>query len=214
MEERPVADVLEHVIVAHERRHADPGRAFAAHLRQERKAAAGIGQAHRHGVAADAAAGDLAFQQEASSGCAGSRNRIRRRGSTRVCSRGLRRCFDESGRGRRRVRSCGAALARRLARGRFCRDRVRRTAGRAARLAILLPKIAGRAELAIESVAQLHFEEAALLLDHQDRFEALGELARKFRIERERHAELGDADADSSNSLSPMPRSRSACTRS
>ncbi len=64
MEKRPVADVLEHVIVADEGSHADPGGAFAAHLREVRKRAAGIGEAHRHGVAADASAADLAFEQK------------------------------------------------------------------------------------------------------------------------------------------------------
>src|SRR5580704_4412445 len=48
----------------------------------------------------------------------------------------------------------------------------------------------------IESVAQMQFEKTALFFDDQDGIEARGKLAGEFLIERERHAELGDANAE------------------
>src|SRR5262249_37542085 len=61
-------------------------------------------------------------------------------------------------------------------------------------LLILLANDYGALRQVIQDVAELQLEEAALFLHHQDRAQALGEVIPELRLERERHAELGDAN--------------------
>src|SRR5678816_4119145 len=48
----------------------------------------------------------------------------------------------------------------------------------------------------VELFLDLILDELALLLDHQDLFQPLGEAARALRLERPGHGDLVDADAD------------------
>src|SRR5229473_7626845 len=64
MKVRAVTDVLKNVLPFDKWRHADPGSAITTHVRQEGVAAAQVRQARRHAVTADAAAGDLPFEQQ------------------------------------------------------------------------------------------------------------------------------------------------------
>ena len=124
MEQRAVADVLEDVLLVHERRHADPGRAFAAHLRDELHVAARVAQAHRHGVAADSARPPSALPAAASSGYAGTPNRTPRR----AIGSSSRRAWLRHGRARSRAQTERRVSSRAPARS--GPDRVRPVGGK------------------------------------------------------------------------------------
>src|SRR5579862_1370429 len=64
MEVGPVADVLEDMLPLYKRGHADPRRTLAAHVGQERVGMPGVLKLRRHGMTADAAARQLALQQQ------------------------------------------------------------------------------------------------------------------------------------------------------
>ena len=66
----------------------------------------------------------------------------------------------------------------------------------------------------VELLLELVLDELALLLDHEDFLEALGEAPRALRLERPRHRDLVDAQADCAATSSSMPRSSSACSTS
>ena len=64
MEVSAIAQILEDVFALAERRHADPGYAFATHLRGELIAAPGLGHQDSHAMTAGAAAGGLPGQEQ------------------------------------------------------------------------------------------------------------------------------------------------------
>ena len=197
MKECSVADILEHVMVFGERRHADPRRAFAAHVGEVGKAAVGIDQAHAHGVAADAAAGDLAREQQQRSIVRAAGTEIRwARGRGRDLARASRDVVDEMHASRDVF---GGSACRKQAADHF-RDLVGiefargRKQGRAA--GVDLTDDRRPCGHRIQRVAQMQLEEAALFFDHQDGFKTLREFARERGVEREGHAELRDANAE------------------
>ena len=62
----------------------------------------------------------------------------------------------------------------------------------------------------VELLLDLRLDQRALLLDHQDQVEALGELEHALRLERPGHADLVDPDAELLGRTSSMPSSSMA----
>ena len=196
MEVGAVAQILEDVFLVGERCLPAPGHAFAAHLGK------GVGVAVHpgdHVVAADAGHGPRAFRHHGGA--------VVR--ATRAVMRGAR----ESGAGqgeflflRRQKRK---AIADVLG-GKEARQALGNHAGDARRgqfigrgqdpLATLVVLAnhagAGRTIPVVHLLLHLRLEEAALLLDHDDVFQAAGKILDAARLQRPGHADLVHADAD------------------
>ena len=178
-----ITDIGEQMRRVGERREARPGRAFAAHLGEGARRVAVV---HRHEMAADAGAGETALRQLGGGG-------VRAAGAERRdAAQQARRAVDH--RRRRRVGQVQPARAQERAQRRadqFRRQlqqrRQQRRAGRQ-RLAGDLGALVGRQ--VVQRVAQLRLDEAALLLDHQQRALAAGEVAQPLGLQRPGHADL------------------------
>ena len=195
MGEGAVADVLEHVRRVGERRLADPGRAFAAHLGQ-RLGARGRSTAPWCGSRCRRARG--CPRAGAWRGCAGSRSR-NAAGAAAAAWRGSapRPAFFH--RPARRVLApfrqieparhhAGDAVRRQFARGGQQRPVV------AVALAAH-PRALGVGQI-VEQVAQLAFDQRTLLLDHQHLVEARGEAAHALGLERPDHGDPVESQAE------------------
>ena len=208
----PVAEVGKDVALAGERRLADPGHAFAAHLGEG--AGAPLRHPGHHVVTADPGQRARAFRHPG-------RGVVRATGAEGRhpvdCEHALRQRlllgFEKGQAGLdpvRREESGDAA-------GDRARDHCRRQfAGRRQQpVAMVDGAVRGRdhrplallVELAddprphvfapvVELFLQLIFEQLALFLDHQDLVESLGEMAHPFGLERPHHADLVQPDAD------------------
>ncbi|OPZ02233.1 MAG: hypothetical protein BWZ09_02581 [Alphaproteobacteria bacterium ADurb.BinA305] len=199
-----VAEVGEHVRGVGERRLADPGHALPAHLAEGLRV---LGrQPGRHVVAADAGnrARALRHLGRGVVRAAGTVMRHALDGQARPGERGLLG-LDE---GEPRLDAVGGVEARDAAGDRARDHRRGELAGggqqpvgvRQAPLALLVELADhARAHLVlpvIELFLQLVLEELALLLDHEDLVEAVGEAAHALGVERPHHADLVQAQAD------------------
>src|SRR5579862_4850723 len=142
-------------------------------------------------MAADAAAGDLAFQQERGAVVRTSRAEIRQaRTHTFVVARGdfgdaFQPLLDGQAAGKKARNGSGD-----LFRLEFHHTRKQRLAA-----LVFFADNHRPAVSVVELVAQLKFQKAALLFDDENGFHALGELGNERRLEWKRHAEFRDANA-------------------
>ena len=192
-----VADVLEHVLLLGERRETDPAGALAAHLRQPAHAAV---HPHRHRVAADAAAGDVRPLGKLGRRVVGTA--AAEVGRARQCGRQLRGHLGGLGAGlqvgqplgrygaRQPLLEVGAEDPRHVVAFEFPVHREQRLAG--GRLLAADQRPVGQV---VEDLADLGFDETALVLDDDDLLEALGELAQAPRLDRRDASELEHPDA-------------------
>ena len=189
-----VAEVLEHVVALGERRLADPVRALAAHVGPAERVAV---HPLRHEMAADARIGAHALRHHG--------------------RRVVRAAGAEIGRARRHV-GHGVDRALRLLQPRHLvgdlldvaapqhaladRDRdvvrVERALHRKQPLFLFvaLADHHRRVRNAVKLLAHLHFDQRALLLDHDDELEPLGEVAQLRTRDRPRAADLEQPDAE------------------
>ena len=188
-----VADVLEDVGALGERRLADPVGALAAHL----------GVAHRaalhplgHVVAADAGLGDAALGHPG-------------RGVVRAAGAEIGRAQQRRGRPVFQLCLCLESLELRRdlvvavepedALGQHFRDLVaRERAVRGEQRPVLLVALADdhrRVRPAVEQLLELPLDQPALLLDHDDLLEPVGERQQRLPLERPDQAELQDPQA-------------------
>ena len=186
-----VAHVLEDVVGVGERRHADPLCTFGAHVGAHHDVAV---HPHGHGVAADAGRHDAA---------------VRRHGGAVVRAAGA----EPGGAGRGGQLGAGvdlvealepvfggldAGLAAQALEQRADDDVGFELAVVGQELFFFLVELADdarRVGAAVEHLLGEHLEEGALFFDHEDLFEAFGELAHDGRFHREQHAHLEHADA-------------------
>ena len=145
----------------------------------------------RHEVAADAGGGEAALRQLASRCRADSRRRTRGCGAAGPA--GAPACAAPAGRAtfrpaerRKRGEAGGDDLRRQLH-----QRRQQRRAGGVGLAADLRPLIGGQV---VQRVADLRFDEAALLLHHQDRALAAGERAQALGLQRPGHRHLVERD--------------------
>src|SRR5215207_959633 len=194
--EGAVAEVLHQMAVVGERRHADPLRALAAHLRDAGDLALALGVQQHHRVAADPGAHERALRRlyGAVVRAAGAeerralRHRQLRRPSLdlrQLAQAGLDRIDPDAARAEARRHRPADQVG------------VEVQLAREQRLAalVLLAEDARSAGCAVERVLQEGLDERALLLRDQYLVEPAGELAGDLRLERRDHAELQDADA-------------------
>ena len=205
-----VAEVLEHVLGLGERRLADPGRAFAAHL-GEGVGAAVHPRAPCSGSRCRPARASLPAPR--SRCCAGSRSRSAARAGIGARQRQLgafslavqerEPLLDALGlvwkRGDALGDHAGDARRRQLVgRGQDPVAGSRRTCRRSRGRTLVLP--------VVQLLLHLALDEGALLLDDEDLLQALGELAHALGLQRPGHADLVDADADVGGMASSRPR--------
>ena len=186
-----VTQILEQVLGAGERGHADPRRTLRAHLEQELDASADIAHQSSHSVAADSAAGELPLEQQGRPVVRAAGTVARRAGAPsreQACRRRvlLRRTLGKNGHLReepaeRQRDHLGVELARSGQQG----------------LAFGVPLAVhtGTMRAVVEQLPQLQFDERALLLDHHDGLEVAGEFRDDAGLERKGHPELEDPDA-------------------
>ena len=186
-----VAHVLEDVVGVGERRHADPLRAFGAHVRAHHDVPP---HPHRHRVATDACRDEAALDRLG-----------------RAVVRAARAIPGGADRGGQLAPGVDLVQTREPLLGRFDAGFARQAASQRAadhvgfelavvrqQLALLLVELADdarRVGLAIQHALGEHLEERPLLLDDEDLFQALGEVAHRRRLHREQHAHLQDTDA-------------------
>ena len=177
-----VAHVGEHVRQLHERREADPGYAFAAHLTE---CAGKIAGRDRHRVTADAGHGEAAIGQDG-------------RGVVRAAGAEHRRARQQAGRGGQGrdpgFRHVDAERAQHSGERRH--DQLRRQfelgGQQFGAVEIELAEHGGSIGHIIECVADLPLDEGALLLDHDQRALAVGEGAETLGLERPGERDLID----------------------
>ena len=206
-----VAHVGEHMRRTGMLGHADPGRAFAAHLADRQRAPL---HRHRHQVAADASERTRALGHARRAVVRAARAEVRRalqRRTRQWCAAVDRRVRQRAATVGQRFGAgapgpCGVD-ARQPRRQRARDDRRRQLAGgRQQPLAVWRRPLADLVELAddarthvvapvVEHLLQLVFDDRALLLDDQDLVESGGEAAHPGGLERPRHADLVDAQA-------------------
>ena len=182
-----VAHVGEHVRRVGERGHADERRALAAHLGE---GAGLVALVERHEMTADAGGGEAAIRQArrgavraaGAEGGSASEQAGRTLGHTR-----RRRVLDVEAGGSQEAGEAGGDDFRRQ----FHQRRQQRRAGWVGLAADLRTR--ARRQV-VERVANLRFDEAALLLDHQDRALAAGERAQSLGFQRPGHRDLVERD--------------------
>ena len=199
-----VAKVGEHVLRFGERRLADPGHAFAAHLRKGLRRC-GPSRSPCSGSRCRPARGCLPAR--GSTCCAGSRSR---NAACAACRRAAAPARVPWLRGRRArsmmralmwKRAMRWAMTRAMPRGRA----VRRPPAAASRASaapippcrrICRRRAGARPRASCRVLPSLVFDDLALFLDHQNLFEPSGEIARRLPLRAATHADLVQADAD------------------
>ncbi len=204
-----VAEILEDVVALGERRLADPLRPLAAHLGEADGRAV---HPQGHEMTAYSGAGDRAFRH-LGRGIVRTARTEERRARADVLGVGehgliLLQPGDPRGYLVRRADDLQDALAE--------RDRdvvgIERALCRKQPVAALVlladdGRLHGRA---VQVFADLHLDQRALLLDHDDHFEAAGEILDVLDVERPRAADLEQPHADRLAAASSMPMSSSA----
>ena len=193
VEVRAVADVLEDVLRLHERRHAHPARALAAHLR-----VAGRVAVHplRHEVTTDAGHRAAAFRDARAAAVRTARTEVRRAVHRGLLGHAAVEGFllDETGAELLVVDEFEQAPAD--GDGDVVRIERRVALEELHALLVHLADDGGRTGHAVERFLDLRLHQRALFLDDDDLREALRELADAVRLHGPRHAGLEDAQAE------------------
>ena len=194
MAERAVAQVLEDVAVADERRQPDPVHALGAHRRGRHEQLVGVAVLEvDHPVAADAAAGDRAHGHDGRAVVRASA--AERRGAGGQVEQGEERA---TGARRRRGSRCGGQVGQDRAQhvDQPLGGQLAGAGHEGAPVRVALAAHRGRAAGLVEDGPDLLLDERALLLDDQDLVARVGQRRHRRRDDRRGQGQLEDADAD------------------